>query len=64
VPVRIGSILFDIILVVFVSIYWLLAMPAMPRFILSPFPEERHQWIAGVWRFARFRPALTDKDAG
>jgi hypothetical protein len=41
VPVRIGSIFFDIILVVFVSIYWLLVMPAMSRFILSLFPEER-----------------------
>lgn len=48
VPVRIGSIFFNIILVIFVSIYWLLAMPAMSRFILSLFPEERHKWIAGV----------------
>lgn len=40
-PMQLLSSLFEILLVVFLSLYWLMARPQARRFILSVFPPER-----------------------
>jgi predicted PurR-regulated permease PerM len=40
-PFTLFSSVIDVVLVVFMSVYWLLATPALLRFALSLFPEER-----------------------
>ncbi len=44
-PVRITSSLLDFSVVIFVSLYWLLSMPAMNRLVRSLFPKERSERI-------------------
>lgn len=40
-PMTVVTSLFDVLLVVFLSLYWLLASPGLGRFTLSLFPEAR-----------------------
>ncbi len=40
-PIRVISGLFDVILIYFLSIYWLFAAPPLKRFVLSLFPEQK-----------------------
>lgn len=42
-PIMLASSLIEIILVVFLSIYWLLAQPGIQRFFLSLFPDNRRE---------------------
>jgi len=42
-PFRIFSSLLDILLILFIALYWLILMPSMRAFILSLFPERRQQ---------------------
>lgn len=44
IPAGIAAVVLDIGLVLFVSIYWLIDMPNMRRFLLSLLPERRRQW--------------------
>ena len=39
-PLAVVSTVLDIVLVMFMSIYWLIAMPSMKRFVLSLVPEQ------------------------
>lgn len=48
-PLAIASSLTQIVLVLFMSVYWLIAMPALHRFGLSLFPERRRERAAAVW---------------
>lgn len=47
-PFVLFSSLIDFVLVVFMSIYWLIATPALRHFTLSLFPEERRDRVASV----------------
>ncbi len=47
-PFTLFSSILDIILVVFMSVYWLLAAPALSRFALSLFPLESRRRADGV----------------
>jgi predicted PurR-regulated permease PerM len=47
-PVTVMSSLFDLLLVAFLSLYWLLAGPQLYRFTLSLFPEERRERVGEV----------------
>ena len=47
-PLTLFSSAIDFVLVIFMSIYWLIAAPALMRFTLSLFPEERRDRAAGV----------------
>ncbi len=49
-PFTVFSSLFDALVVVFLSIYWLIATPTLLRFTLSLFPEPRRDRIATVLR--------------
>ncbi len=49
-PIRVVSGLFDVVLVYFLSIYWLFVTPPLKRFILSLFPKPRQDQVAGVLR--------------
>jgi predicted PurR-regulated permease PerM len=49
-PVTIFSSVINIVLVVFMSAYWVLAAPALHRFALSLFPEERRSRVDDVMR--------------
>jgi predicted PurR-regulated permease PerM len=44
-PFAVASSVFDILLVVFISIYWLLLAPSMERFVLSLFPEGQREGV-------------------
>lgn len=47
-PMTIVSSLLDLLLVVFLSLYWLLASPPLNRFVHSLFPEERRERVVEV----------------
>jgi predicted PurR-regulated permease PerM len=47
-PIFIGSSLFDFIVILFISIYWLLQTPSMRRFVLSLFPEGQSVEVSEV----------------
>lgn len=47
-PMAVASSLFDLLLVIFLSLYWLLAAPALGRFVRSLFPVARHERVAEV----------------
>lgn len=47
-PMQVLSSLFEILLVVFLSLYWLMARPQAHRFILSLFPPARRERTAEV----------------
>lgn len=49
-PVSVATSLVDIFLVLFISIYWLIAVPALHRFTLSLFPRARRRGVARVLR--------------
>jgi predicted PurR-regulated permease PerM len=42
-PIAIFSSLFDIVVMFFISVYWLIEAPAIHRFLLSLFPEGRRE---------------------
>lgn len=47
-PMTIFSSLIDVILVIFMSAYWLIFTPALRRFTLSLFPQEKRPWVDSV----------------
>jgi predicted PurR-regulated permease PerM len=47
-PIAIFSSLFDIVLIFFISIYWLIQAPAILDFFLSLFPEGRRERVGSV----------------
>lgn len=47
-PLTVFSVAIDFILVVFMSAYWLISAPALHRFTLSLFPEDRRDRAEGV----------------
>lgn len=47
-PFRIFSSLFDILLILFIALYWLILMPSMRAFFLSLFPERRRMRVGSV----------------
>ncbi len=47
-PLMLAAQLFDIFLVIFLSIYWLITSRASHRFLLSLFPKERHERITTI----------------
>ncbi|MBA2467792.1 MAG: AI-2E family transporter [Chloroflexia bacterium] len=47
-PFTLFSSVIDVILVVFMSIYWLIATPALSRFTLSLFPPRHRRWANDV----------------
>ncbi len=47
-PLRIMSDLFDVLLVYFLSIYWLFVTPSLKRFVISLFPEPKQQKVSDV----------------
>ncbi|MCU0490176.1 MAG: AI-2E family transporter [Chloroflexaceae bacterium] len=47
-PLTLVSSLLEIVLVGFLSLYWLLSSPGLHRFALSLFPPERHSEVASV----------------
>lgn len=47
-PLRIVSDLFDVLLVYFLSIYWLFVTPSLKRFVISLFPEPKQAKVADV----------------
>ncbi len=47
-PIRVISALFDVILIYFLSIYWLFAAPPLKKFVLSLFPIEKRQSVDSV----------------
>ena len=48
-PLRIFAAIVNVLLVVFLSIYWLVGSPALARFALSLLPEHRHAAATGVF---------------
>ncbi len=47
-PLRIVRDLFDVILVYFLSIYWLFVTPSLKRFVISLFPHEKQDTVEDV----------------
>jgi predicted PurR-regulated permease PerM len=47
-PIAIFSSLFDIVLIFFISVYWLIQAPAILDFFLSLFPEGRRERVGSV----------------
>lgn len=47
-PLTLVSSLFELVLIVFLSLYWLLASPALGRFVRSLFPAARRERVAEV----------------
>ena len=47
-PFKIFSSLFDILLILFIALYWLILMPSMRAFALSLFQERRQEHIGGI----------------
>lgn len=49
-PIRIFSGLFDVVLVYFLSIYWLFVTTPLKRFVISLFPDEKQRDVTNVLR--------------
>lgn len=49
-PIHIVTGLFDVVLIYFLSIYWMFASPALKRFFVSFFPEPKQEKVVEVLR--------------